>query len=191
MPPKPKFSKQDILDAALKLVRDEGIEHLTARSLAQKLGCSVCPVFTVFENMEELQAEVIRAAKDLYSQYVEEGLKFSPAFKGVGMQYINIAVNEPRLFRMLFMAEQPERPSVTDILPAIEDNYDKILQSVCDCYDFNLTQAVRLYRHLWIYTHGIASLCATNTCNFTSDEISTMLTEVCRAQVVAIKGETK
>ena len=29
-----------------------------------------------------------------------------------------------------------------------------------------------------IYTHGIASLCATNMCRFTEEEISKMITEV-------------
>ena len=35
-----------------------------------------------------------------------------------------------------------------------------------------------LYRHLWIYSHGIATLCATSMCKFTGEEIGNMLTEV-------------
>ena len=39
-------------------------------------------------------------------------------------------------------------------------------------------EAERLYHHLWIYTHGIAALCATGMCRFTREGISKMMTEV-------------
>ena len=38
--------------------------------------------------------------------------------------------------------------------------------------------AEKLYRHLWIYSHGIATLCTTKMCRFTGEEISQMITEV-------------
>ena len=54
MPPKAKFTKEQITHVALELVRADGISGLTARTLASKLGSSSCPIFTVFENMEEV-----------------------------------------------------------------------------------------------------------------------------------------
>ena len=53
MPPKAKFTKQQIVDAALEIFRDEGMEKLTSRNLGKKLGSSACPIFTVFSGMEE------------------------------------------------------------------------------------------------------------------------------------------
>lgn len=41
--------------------------------------------------------------------------------------------------------------------------------------------------HLWIYTHGIATLCATKMCRFTDEEISTMITEVCMSILKKLK----
>ena len=54
MPPKPKFTREEIVGTALDLVREKGIEALTARELGAKLGSSARPIFTVFRNMEEL-----------------------------------------------------------------------------------------------------------------------------------------
>ena len=45
----------------------------------------------------------------------------------------------------------------------------------------------KLYHHLWIYTHGIATLCATKMCRFTDEEISTMITEVCMSILKKLK----
>lgn len=187
MPPKAKFTRTQITQAGLEIVRNEGMENLTARALGKKLCSSACPIFTVFENMEEVQAEVKKAARALYAEYVRRGLGNKPAFKGVGMQYILFAIKEPKLFQLLFMSEQPQKPVVTNVLPIIEDNYDEILLSVKSSFELNESEAKNLYRHLWIYTHGIAVLCATNMCTFTPEEMGRMLTEVCVSVLNEIK----
>ena len=51
MPPKPKFTREQVVDAALELVSKKGIEALTARELGAQLGSSACPIFTAFKNM--------------------------------------------------------------------------------------------------------------------------------------------
>ena len=73
MPPKCKFTREEIIKTALDLTREEGINALTARALGAKLGSSPKPIFTVFENMEEVQSEVQRAAKTLYAEYIQSG----------------------------------------------------------------------------------------------------------------------
>ena len=188
MPPKCKFTKEEIVKAALDLTREEGIDALTARALGAKLASSARPIFTVFENMEEVQSEVRKAARALYANYIKEGLSQKIAFKGVGTQYILFSIKEPKLFQLLFMAEQPQKPPVKSILPIIDENYPQILASVQNGYGLSEADSERLYRHLWIYTHGIAALCATNMCSFTAEEISGMMTEVFLGLLKEIKG---
>ncbi len=188
MPPKAKFTKEQIINAALDIIRENGTSELTARALGKRLGSSACPIFTVFDNMEEVLTETVKAAKTLYNTYVQEGLKGTPAFKGVGMQYLNFAVRESKLFQLLFMTEQAQNPTMENVLPIIDDNYPIILKSVEDCYNLTQNDAERLYRHLWIYTHGIAALIATNMCTFTLEEMGKMLTEVRTSVLNQIKG---
>lgn len=191
VPPKCKFTKEEIIQAALKIARTEGFSSITARSLGSKLGSSPKPIFSVFENMEEVQAEVRKAAKALYAEYIQVGLHQELAFKGVGTQYVLFAINEPKLFQLLFMLEQPQKTSVEGILPIIDASYDQILLSVRNGYGLDVKDSEKLYRHLWIYTHGIAVLCATKTCSFTAGEISRMMTEVFRGLLKEIKdGKT-
>ena len=95
MPPKCKFTKEEIIEAALEMVKADGIEAVTARALGAKLGTSSKPVFGLFQNMDELLQQVIRAARDEYNKYIKIGLAQESAFKGVGLQYILFAKNEP------------------------------------------------------------------------------------------------
>ena len=179
MPPKCKFTREEIIQAALDIARSKGTAAITARALGAKLGSSPKPIFSVFENMEEVQAEVLKSAKALYAGYVQTGLRQENAFKGVGTQYILFAFKEPKLFQLLFMSEQSREIPVSGILPIIDESYDQILQSVQDGFGLDKKDSEWLYRHLWIYTHGIAALCATNMCSFTAEDISTMMSEVC------------
>ena len=59
MPPKPKFGKAEIINAGLTIAKNEGLDQVTARSIAKTLGSSVCPVFSYFDNMEHLKNEIV------------------------------------------------------------------------------------------------------------------------------------
>ncbi len=187
MPPRAKFSKDEIAEAALDIVRADGIQALTARALGEKLGSSARPVFTVYQSMEEVQDAVIKAAKTLYKGYVDRGLQDTPAFRGVGTQYILFAIEEPKLFQLLFMAEQEHVPELTEVLMLIDESYDRILASVETSYGLTGAFAEKLYRHMWIYSHGIATLCATKMCRFSEEEIVEMMAEVCTSLIKRIK----
>ncbi len=191
MPPRAKFTKEEIVNAALSIIRRDGVEALTSRALGQALGSSARPIFTIFDSMQEVQQETVQAAKALYREYVQRGLGEKPAFKGVGTQYILFSIQEPKLFQLLFMSEQHDLPGLSGILPAIEESYEDILDSVRIPYHLDPQTAKRLYQHLWIYTHGIASLCATKMCQFTGEEIGSMMSEVFVSLLKNIKGEEK
>ncbi len=188
MPPKAKFTKEEIVDAAFHIVKTDGFEALTSRALGARLGSSARPIFTVFQSMDEVQQAVIEAAKALYKEYVDQGLMWEHPFKGVGTQYILFSIQEPKLFQLLFMTEQPQIPDFSGVLPLIEESYEEILLSIQNDYGMSRHLAEKLYHHLWIYTHGIATLCATKMCRFTGEEISNMITEVCMSLLKNMKG---
>ncbi|MCH5163832.1 MAG: TetR/AcrR family transcriptional regulator [Clostridiales bacterium] len=177
MPPKAKFTREQILNESLLIVRESGIESLTARTLAKRLGSSACPIFTVFDNMEEVITETKQLAKAEYAKYIQKGLCQEIPFKGVGTQYIMFAKNEPKLFQLLFMTEA-DIGSVDQFLPTIDDNYSLILNSVRVPYGLNEVDAKYLYTHLTIYTHGIATLIARKVVAFTDEDVDRMLSEV-------------
>lgn len=187
MPPKPKFSREQIIDNAFEIVRRDGLGALTARRLGKKLGSSARPVFTVFDSMDDVEREVVSRAKGLYSEYVFAGLASVPAFKGVGTEYIRFAMQEPQLFRLLFMTVN-EQANPGNILSILDDNADAILASVKDGYGLDGESAKRIYMHLWVYTHGIATMCAMKTCSFTGEEISRMMSEVFASLLKAVDG---
>lgn len=188
MPPKAKFTREEILAVAFSITKEKGIDAVTARELGNQLGSSARPIFTVFKNMDEVRESVIRMSKELYGQYVEEGLKSQPAFRGVGMAYIRFAMEQPMLFALLFMSATQGEKDVSNILPVIDEHYDKILQSVQEPYDLGEEDAQKIYQHLWTYTHGIATMFATGLCQYTTEQLEERLAEVFQGILIITKG---
>ncbi|MCH5258050.1 MAG: TetR/AcrR family transcriptional regulator, partial [Lachnospiraceae bacterium] len=189
--PKAKFTKDEILDMAFYITKEYGIDAVTARELGARLGSSARPIFTIFESMDEVKESVIIKSKELYGQYVEEGLKSQLAFKGVGIAYIRFAIEQPKLFQLLFMRPTQEPTDVSMILPVIDDNYEKILQSVQEPYCLERKAAERLYQHLWTYTHGIATMFATGLCSYTMEQLEERLTDVFKGLLLVEKGRDR
>ena len=174
MPPKVKYTKEEIGDAAYSLVREEGIEALSARSLANSLGISTAPIFTAYRNIDEVKEYVIDKAKEKYQEYSERGLGEKIAFKGAGMEYIKFAKDEPRLFKLLFMTYPIKNRFY---IPEGSYNESKIKGIVESEYGMSEPVAMRIYNHMSVYTHGLAVFFAEGQCDFSDEEVSRMLSE--------------
>ncbi len=159
MPPKLRFSKEEIIDAALALVREKGADALTARALATCLGASTKPIFGLFRSMEEVQTEVLSAADSLYRAYLEKDMAEGryPPYKASGMAYIRFAREEGELFRLLFMRDRTgERPEED------RDAIRPLLTLIMKNTGADEEQAYRLHVELWIFVHGMAAMIATS-----------------------------
>ena len=188
MPPKPKFTKEEIVAAALALLSEKGMEALTARELGLRLGSSARPIFTVFQSMEEVQRQVRKAAMEHFNSFTEKAMNFSPAFKQFGMQMILFAKEEPRLFRLLFMTENARARSFEDVFAELGGTARLCIGLIERDYGLTEPEAMELFRHVWIHTYGIGALCATGMCGFTEEEINGMMGHDFAAMMLLIKS---
>ena len=175
MPPKPKFTKEEIVAAALELVSEKGIEALTARELGVRLGSSARPIFTVFSSMEEVQEEVRSAALKRFESYAEKAMHYTPIFKQVGMQMILFAMEEPKLYQLVYMSENSGATNFEGIFDRLGDVAQLCVDVIQRDYGLSQDDAKSLFEHVWIYTFGIGTLCATGTCRFSQEELIQML----------------
>ena len=192
MPPKARFTREEIVDAAVRVLRRDGEDGITARAVAAELGSSPRPIFTVFSDMDEVKAGVLRLALDRYKQYVDEGLGEEPAFRGVGTAYLKFAGREPALFRLLFMKERSHTPlALADALYLYEESYARILSSVESYYSLSRPKAEALYRNMWIYVHGIAVMTVTNIAVFSEQDAVILLSRAFRAFLGEVDGNDR
>ena len=174
MPPKFKFTRDEITNAALNVTRKNGISGLTARALAAELGRSVKPIFGLFKNMEEVGQEVFIASDLLYQNYLREDMakgKYSP-YKASGMAYIRFAKEERELFKLLFMRDRSREK--------IEENKEEIrplMQLIQQNLGISEDEAYLFHLEMWLYVHGIATMIATSYLDWDDEFISRVLTD--------------
>lgn len=175
MPPKPRFTKEEIIAAALALVSEKGVEALTARELGAKLGSSARPIFTVFSSMDEVHEEVRAAALRRFESYADKAMYYTPVFKQIGMQMILFAMEEPKLYQLVYMSENAGATGFEGIMERLGDVAQLCVDMIQRDYGLPEQDAKALFEHVWIYTFGIGALCATGMCRFSQDEIIQML----------------
>ena len=188
MPPKAKFTKEQITKAALGVVSEKGAQALTAKELGAALGTSTTPIFTVFNSMQDVQDAVMLAAMEQFEEYAHKAAHLGPVFKQVGMQMILFAKEEPKLYQLIFMSSISEAQTFDDIYAHLGSVADECLDVLQKDYDLSKDNAKTLFEHVWIHTFGIGALCATGMCDFSHEQIAEMLTQDFTAMMMLMKS---
>lgn len=180
MPPRPQVTKEQLIEAALNIAREKGFEKVTAREVGKSLGMSSRPVFTYYSGMQELKADVYKAAYEKYVSFVEEGLNDKYPFRASGRQTIRFVQQEPGLFKLLCYPyeEDPDPSSTIGSFAFFEQNYKLIKPTIVREYGLDGEDAKCFFRNVWLFTLGIAMLIISGSCPYSDEEIFRIMSEI-------------
>ena len=190
MPPKPRITKEMVIDAAFAVVREAGWESINARTVAQKLNCSTQPVMYHFATIEELKAAAFARADAFHTAYLlnasgnEEEIML-----GIGLNYIRFAVEEPNLFRFLFQSGYAEGNSLLEMINS--EGLMPVLSAMQQGMNLDLDQTKEVFITLAMFVHGYASIIANNSLAFDETLIAKHLERVYTGAILAIHEGTK
>lgn len=179
MPPRERYTREQIVDAAMALVQKEGLPSLNARGLAAQLGSSTQPIFRHFSHMEEVRQAVLDRANRVYNRYMRMHLDEKP-YKSAGLAYIRFAAEEKALFRLLFMRDRRRE----DLSGEQDANLDAVLDAIQAAAGLDRETARAFHLQMWIFTHGLAVMLATDYLPISYAEAGRLLT----LQFEAMKG---
>lgn len=187
MAPRPKYTRNEIIDAAFQLAREEGMGSIAARSVGRRLNTSVSPLFTVFDSMEELRTEVIRKAWKQFINYMSDVREYTPAFKEYGLRWVRFAKAEPQLYSLLFLNGRNESDLYGFYSEELAGILIPLIDDIAETYELNRTDAEQLLSQMTIHANGIAALCANDPDAFTDKQVSASLSRVCVGLAVTLK----
>jgi len=146
------FDKPAVLAAALALVREDGWEALTARSIALGLGASVAPVYSTYGSMEALERAVLKEARRILDEKMAAAYS-DDAFLNIGVGMTVFARDEANLFRALFHTRHPYPDIVRAVFASILRSMkaDRTLRLLSDA------SLERLLGNLRTFTWGLAA----------------------------------
>lgn len=191
MPPKPKFTKEEIALTALQIIKEEGVAALTARNLGARLGVSARPIFTAYQNMDDVKQSARMIALKEFETYASDFAGYTPAFKRVGMLMVSYAVNEPEMFKLLFMQEHKENRSFEDTMSDLGNMANVCVQIIKTDYHFTEDEAKILFQQMWVHAYGLGVMCAMKVCDFSEEEIAEMLGQVFAGFIMMLRSGKK
>lgn len=174
MPPKAKFTREQIVQAAVDVTREQGLSAVTAREVGKQLGTSSTPVFVAFENMDDLKNEVFKEVKNQYSNYINDGLNFTPMFKAFGLRMIEYAKEYPNLFKVLFMNSTQSDTNYDDMILNFPCA-DICLKAIKEQTKLSDDAVELLFKQVLITGLGICYLVSSKTCEFTDKQLDEYL----------------
>jgi AcrR family transcriptional regulator len=102
MPPKNKFSKEQIIEAAFDIARLEGIDSITIRGVAEKLGSSIAPIYVNFNDVDELKQAVVSKVYSIGRDMALNQDTGNP-FRDIGAASLQFATEYSVIFKELLL----------------------------------------------------------------------------------------
>ncbi len=165
MPKKVVFTREDVVGKGFEILKESGLNAITARNIAKKLKSSPAPIYSYFSSMDQLKEELIEIAKNQFLTYIRKPYT-DIVFLNVGMGIVIFAREEKELFSSIFLKNN----SYKDIISEFKKS---IYEEIEDDYRFEGVEREKkdwLLEKCWIYAHGLATLVSTNFIKDTSDE---------------------
>jgi len=174
---KESVTRKIISDGAFELLREQGIEMLTARKLASYIGCSTQPIFRVYNGMEELGSEMFNKAAEFYEEFCVNFERTSPVpFVDLALCYINFAKEEPNLFKLLFMSKHNEDVTMYNLLNGKENGF--VIKELRRIPNLDMNYAEVIFMKVFVFMHGMACMVTNGEFDLDGNETEEMLKAV-------------
>lgn len=170
---KESITKVDIMNAAFAILKEEGIEQVTARKLAARANCSTQPIFRVYKNMEELIEELFAMACEFFRDYYQKFQRQTVTpFVHLGFIYIKFAEEHKKMFQFIFLSEERFGRSMYDLVNGSDGYVSREIQTAASQ---GCQNASGLFMKMWIFIHGAACMTLTGDYDLSDDETVQML----------------
>ena len=124
MPKKVIYTREEIIEKAYEMLKSEGLNQITARTLAKKLKTSPAPIYGHFDSMEVLKDELVKKARERFLNYIIKNYTEKP-FLNAGMGFVIFAREESELFRAVFLMGNSDKEIILEFKDVIFSEVEK------------------------------------------------------------------
>lgn len=178
--------KESLIQTALKILDNEGLEAITLRELSSRLGTSRSAIYRHFDGKEALLKQVILTGFEKLDTVIEpffnnkSTLSVLERFHAMGVAYVTFAVENPNLYRLLFgpiMSQQrqevceTQRPDLHKMLHGDasqefihsepQDGFHKLVAIILEAQEANIFKEddpLLIATAIWSLLHGLSML---------------------------------
>lgn len=169
--PKQRITKETVVNAAFEIARSSGMEQVMVKNIADKIGYSVQPIYSYCKNMDGLRQDVIKQVADFIQEYIRNHIDKNDLFRSSGQAYIQLAKEEPNLFKIFILHQRTGISSLEDLYQS--ETNPNVSKYISDKLNISLSKAKQLHLNMLIYTIGIGTIFSVTIPGISTDEIYT------------------
>ncbi len=165
------YSYENIIEAALEILREDGWRAVTTRAIAKKIGSSTMPIYSRVKSVDDLEKDVRIKAREVLKEFQRRPVT-PDTLLNVAFGYVAFARDETNLFRYLYL-ERPEKLSSEDSSGMSEtfvSDFGDDSEEKKALETLQRTGHDELVQYTWIFVHGLATLVTSGTYASISDE---------------------
>jgi len=177
--------KESLVLTALEMLDQEGLEAITLRELASRLGTSRSAIYRHFSGKDALMRAVIlegftKLDQSIAPYFDRTDIPLLERFHDMGLSYTNFATTNPNLYRLLFGPDmsvtreavcQEERPDLHKLLnnqadesivsSEPDDAFHRLVKIIVEAQEHKLFKTgdpILLATTIWSLLHGLSML---------------------------------
>ena len=175
MPPKQRFSQQDVIEAAFQVVRKQGWEGFSARTIANELNASTRPIYDYFDSMETIEAEVVKKILAYFVDFLGQE-RTGDIWLDQALGYVLFASKEKHLFRCI--NDEKHTPIQKQFARQHWMKLGEDLSRDGRFKDLSIASLHKIRAARWIMIHGLSCLISNGWVNTPTTEDSVMSEEM-------------
>ncbi len=160
-------SEQAILDAARDILAERGLEHLSMRTVADRVGVSATAIYRYFPGKEALVSRVVQSGFQRFGEYLRKAGERYPRgsldrITALGEAYLRFALENQAYFRVLFSLDHSDRQAIEDLPEA--GGHGLLRTAVTEAMDAGVMRRAdpeTVAMFLWSVAHGLVTLSLT------------------------------
>lgn len=169
--PKQRITKEMVVNAAFEIARRSGMEQVMVKNIADKIGCSVQPIYSYCKNMDGLRQDVVEQVNCFIREYMKTHIDRDDLFRSTGNSYIRLAQEEPHLFKIFILHQREGISSLNDLYHSEANPH--LAEVIAEKLHISIKQAKQLHLNMLIYTIGIGTVISVTAPGISTDEIYT------------------
>jgi len=153
-----------IAAAAQELFVSEGVEGLSMRRLADRVGVTATAIYRHFRDKDQILDEIISAGLSILSQYLEPALRERDPYQrlwGLIEAYLEFAIEQPKYFDLAFLVPAPNTRISEELERHNRATFKMAVEQVAACMELGILRRgdpIETAIFIWSTAHGLVTL---------------------------------
>jgi AcrR family transcriptional regulator len=158
--------REELLNISVTILQDEGVDAITMREIARRIGVSHSAAYRHFKDKDTLLSAIAQQGYEELTQrlrevYDTDDVPAAERFRQIGITYVVHAVTNPARYRLMYGSDAVDRNTNPELRKAARQLAREVLRMIHLCQQqgsLRQENTAQVANAVWSLCHGAAML---------------------------------